>query len=139
MLRLVLKDGEAFEAETFLGLVCAMKGATMFGDAKGTLGYVDAVQRRVLEMEGVALGVSGGKIDDRCESLVRGLASAGLAALEDAGDGLPPLARLATLCADVLYGGDLALAWPLLCGRMRLTRRERREVEERLGIGKRKP
>ena len=140
MLRLRMKDGDVFEGETFLDLVSAMKGATMFSEVKNVLEYVAVVQRRAHEMEKIDLDVAGEKIDERCESLVRELARAKLAKLEDARDAkLSPLARLVRMCADVLYDGELALAWPLLCERMRLTRRERREVEQQLGLGTDKP
>ena len=140
MLRLRMKDGDTFEGETYLDLVSAMKGATMFSEVKNVLEYVAVVQRRAHEMEKIDLDVAGEKIDERCESLVRELARAKLAKLEDARDAkLSPLARLVRMCADVLYDGELALAWPLLCERMRLTRRERREVEQQLGLGTDKP
>jgi len=135
-----MKDGDTFEGETYLDLVSAMKGATMFSEVKNVLEYVAVVQRRAHEMEKIDLDVAGEKIDERCESLVRELARAKLAKLEDARDAkLSPLARLVRMCADVLYDGELALAWPLLCERMRLTRRERREVEEQLGLRTDKP
>ena len=140
MLKLRMKDGDVFEGETFLDLVSAMKGATMFSEVKNVLEYIAVVQRRAHEMEKIDLDVTGEKIDDRCESLVSELARAKLATLEDARDAeLSPLARLVRMCADVLYEGDLALAWPLVRERMRLTRRERREVEEQLGLGTDKP
>ena len=74
MLKLVMRDGDLFEGETFLDLVRAMKGATMFSDVKNVLEYVAVVQRRAHEMEGLELNVTGDKIDERCESLVRELA-----------------------------------------------------------------
>jgi len=139
MLKLRMKDGDVFEGETFLDLVSAMKGATMFSEVKNVLEYIAVVQRRAHEMEKIDLDVTGEKIDDRCESLVRELARAKLATLEEASVELSPLARLVRMCADVLYEGDLALAWPLVRERMRLTRRERREVEQQLGLGTDKP
>ena len=135
MLKLVMRDGEVFEGETYLDLVCAMKGATMFCDAKNVLEYIAVVQRRAAEMEGIDLDVTGEKIDERCESLVRELVRVKVAALEEAPTNLAPLARLVRMCADVLYEGDLALAWPLVRERMRLNRQERREVEAQLAIG----
>lgn len=124
MLRLRMKDGDVFEGETFLDLVSAMKGATMFSEVKNVLEYIAVVQRRAHDIEKIDLDVTGEKIDDRCESLVRELARAKLATLEDARD-----AELS----------PLVLAWPVVCERMRLTRRERREVEEQLGLGTDKP
>ena len=135
MLKLVMKDGDVFEGKTFLDLVSAMKGATMFCDVKNALEYIAVVQRRAHEMEKIDLDVTGEKIDDRCESLVRELARAKLATLEESSAELSPLARLVRMCADVLYEGDLALAWPLVRERMRLTRQERREVEAQFGLG----
>ena len=140
MRKLVMRDGEVFEGETHLDIVCAMKGATMFCDVKNVLEYIAVVQRRAHEMEKIDLDVTGEKIDERCESLVRELARVKIATLEDAcAAERSPLAQLVRMCADVLYEGDLALAWPLLCERMRLTRRERREVEEQLGLRTDKP
>ena len=134
MLKLVMRNGEVFEGETYLDLVCAMKGATMFCDAKNVLEYIAVVQRRAAEMEGIDLDVAGEKIDERCESLVRELARAKLAMLEKASVDLSPLARLVQLCADTLYDGDLVSAWPFLCERLMLTRRERDEIERQLGL-----
>ena len=65
MLRIRMKDGEVFEGESFLDLVSAMKGATMFSDVKNVLEYVAVVQRQAKEMERIDLVVTGEKIDDR--------------------------------------------------------------------------
>jgi len=135
MLKLVLRDGEVFEGETHLDLVCAMKGATMFCDVKNVLEYIAVVQRRAAQMEGIDLDVTGEKIDERCESLVRELVRVKVAALEEAPSNLTPLTRLVRMCADVLYDGDLEAAWPLVRERVRLNRQEQREVEEQLGLG----
>ena len=139
MLKLVMRDGEVFDGETHLDLVSAMKGATMFCDVKNILEYIAVVERRAAEMEGIDLNVTGEKIDERCESLVRELARVKVATLEDVGAELTPLARLVRMCADVLYDGDLEAAWPLVRERMRLNRQERREVEQQLGLGTDKP
>ena len=135
MLKLVMRDGEVFEGETHLDLVCAMKGATMFCDAKNVLEYIAVVQRRAHEMEGLDLEVIGEKIDDRCESLVAELDRAKLATVETMpASEIGQLARLVQLCADTLYDGDLVSTWPFLRARLRLTRRERNEVERHLGL-----
>jgi len=130
MLKLVMRDGEVFEGETHLDLVCAMKG-----DAKNVLEYIAVVQRRAAEMEGIDLDVASEKIDERCESLVRKLVRVKVAALEETPSNLTPLARLVQMGADVLYDGDLEAAWPLVRERMRLHRQERREIETQLGLG----
>ena len=135
MLKLVMRDGEVFEGETHLGLVCAMKGATMFCDVKNVLEYIAVVEGRAAEMEGLDLNVTGEKIDDRCESLVAELERAKLATVEAMPGGeIGQLARLVQLCADTLYDGDLVSTWPFLRARLRLTRRERNEVERQLGL-----
>ena len=135
MLKLVMRDGEVFEGETHLDLVCAMKGATMFCDAKSVLEYIAVVQRRAAQMEGINLDVTGEKIDDRCESLVAELERAKLATVETMpASEIGQLARLVQLCADTLYDGDLGSTWPFLRERLRLTRRERNEVERQLGL-----
>jgi len=135
MLKLVMRDGEVFEGETHLDLVCAMKGATMFCDAKNVVEYIAIVQRRAAEMEGIDLDVTGEKIDDRCESLIRELERAKLATVETVpASETGQLARLVQLCADMLYDGDLESAWPFLRERLRLTRRERDEVERQIGL-----
>ena len=135
MLKLVMRDGEVFEGETHLDLVCAMKGATMFCDAKNVLEYIAVVQRRAHEMEGLDLEVIGEKIDDRCESLVAELERAKLATVETMPvSGIGELPRLVQLCADTLYDGDLVSTWPFLRARLRLTRSEQDEVERQLGL-----
>jgi len=136
MLKLVMSDGEVFEGETHLDLVCAMKGAAMFCDAKSVLEYIAIVQRRTAEMEGIDLDVTGEKIDDRCESLVAELERAKLATVETVpASETGQLARLVQLCANTLYDGDLVSAWPFLCERLMLTKRERDEIERQLGLG----
>ena len=135
MLKLVMRDGEVFEGETYLDLVCAMKGATMFCDVKNVLEYIAVVEGRAAEMEGINLNVTGEKIDDRCESLAAELERAKLATVETMpASGIGQLARLVQLCADTLYDGDLVSTWPFLRARLRLTRRERNEVERQLGL-----
>ncbi len=81
MLKLLLRDGEAFEGETPLDIVRAMKGASMFSEAKDVLHYIAVVQERLKEMEGIELAVAGDKLDGRCESFVRELDRLGLAKL----------------------------------------------------------
>ena len=140
MLRLVMRDGETFEGQTHLDLVRAMKGATMFGEAKGALEYVALVQRRAREIEKVELAVVGERIDDRCESFVGELERAKLAALEQCPDkGLSPLSRLVQLCADIRFGGDVVSAWPEVRQRMGFTQAERQLVERELELVKMKP
>jgi len=135
MLKLVMRDGEVFEGETHLDLVCAMKGATMFCDVQNVLEYIAIVQRRAAQMEGIDLDVTGEKIDDRCESLVAELERAKLATVETVpASETGQLAQLVQLCADTLYNGELESAWPFLRERLRLTRRERDEVERQLGL-----
>ena len=135
MLKLVMRDGEVFEGETFLDLVSAMKGATMFCDVKNVLEYIAVVEGRAAEMEGINLDVTGEKIDDRCESLVVELERAKLAMVETMpASETGQLARLVQLCADTLYDGDLVSTWPFLRARLRLSRGERNEIEQQLGL-----
>jgi len=135
MLKLVMRDGEVFEGDTYLDLVSAMKGATMFCDVKNVLEYIAVVQRRAAEMEGIELDVTGEKIDERCESLVAELERTKMAMVETMPTSeIGQLARLVQLCADTLYDGDLVSAWPFLRERLRLTRHERDEVERQLGL-----
>jgi len=86
-------------------------------------------------MEGIDLKVTGDKIDERCESLITEMVRAKFAVLEGGAVKLTPLAKLVQLCAEVLYGGEVEAAWPLVLERMRLNRQEQREVEQRLGLG----
>jgi hypothetical protein len=131
-----MKDGDVFEGETFLDLVSAMKGATMFSEVKNVIEYIAVVQRRAREMEKIDLDVTGEKIDDRCESLVRELARVGFADLETAAAEPIPMARLVRMYADILCEGDVMRAWTLVRASVRLSRREQRRIEQELGIGK---
>ena len=139
-MKLMLENGDVFEGETCLDLVCAMRRASMFGEAGSVLDYIAQVVERARDMEGVELCVTGEEIDQRCESLVRELERTKLAVVEDAArKGLCPLAELVLLCADRLYAGDLKRAWPFLRERMRLTRSEIRQIERELGLAPAKP
>jgi len=135
VLRLTMRDGEVFEGETHLDLVRTMKGASMFSDVKDVLHYMAAVQERLQEAEGVELALAGEKLDDRCESFVRELDSAGLAKLQTtSGEDLDYTVKMIRLVADKLNAGDLPGAWAFLRERLRLTPDERDEVERRLGL-----
>lgn len=140
MLKLTTADGEVFEGKTFLDLVCAMKGATMFSDAKSVLGYIAAVQNRAKEIEGVDINVTGDKIDERCESLVRELERTKLAVIEPVpGCDVNELKRMVHLCADILNAGDFAGTWAFLRTRIRIPEAELRVLDERLGLATPKP
>ena len=135
MLRLVMRDGEMFEGDTHLDLVRAMKGASMFSDAKGVLDYMEAVARRLERTEGIEIVVGGEEIDERCEAFVLELASAGLATLKIASDhDLAHTVRMVRKCAEVLNAGDLAGCWAFLRDKIRVTDEERDEIERRLGL-----
>ena len=135
MLKLTTRDGETFEGETHLDLVRAMKGASMFSDAKDVLHYIAAVQERLKEVECVELALAGEKLDDRCESFVRELDRLGLAELQTtSGEDLDYTVKMIRLVADTLNAGDLPGAWAFLRERLRLTPDERDEVERRLGL-----
>ena len=134
MLKLVMRNGDVFVGETFRELVCDMKDTPMFRDVKNVLGYVASFQGLVEEMEGFERDVTGAKMRDHCEVLVRRLVRDKAAVLEDTRPALTPLARLVRMCADVLYDGDLEVAWPLVRKRMRLTDQEQRDVVEQLGL-----
>ncbi len=82
MLTLTMRDGEAFEGETFLDLVRAMKGASMFSDVKDVLHYVAVVEERLRKVEHIQLVLAGEKLDDRCQSFVLEFDRLGLAKLE---------------------------------------------------------
>jgi len=139
MLRIRMKDGEVFEGESFLDLVSAMKGATMFSDIKNVLEYVAVVQERAKEMEGIELVVTGEKIDDRCESLVKELVRTRMAAVEAVPmSDVAEIARMVRLSAETLNSGDLPGAWEFLRNRLRMTEAERYAVEELLGLAKTK-
>lgn len=135
MLRLVMRDGEMFEGDTLLDLVRAMKGASMFSDAKGVLDYIEAVARRLERTEGIEIVVGGEEIDERCEAFVLELASAGLATLKIAPDhDLAYTVRMVRKCAEVLNAGDLVGCWAFLRDKIRVTDEERDEIERRLGL-----
>ena len=135
MLKLAMRDGEAFEGETHLDLVRSMKGASMFSDVKDVLRYTAAVQERLKEVEGVELALAGEKLDDRCESFVRELDRLGLAKLQaTSGEDLDYTVKMIRIVADTLNAGDLPGAWAFLRERLRLTPDERDEVERRLGL-----
>ena len=135
MLRLVMRDGEMFEGDTHLDVVRAMKGASMFSDAKGVLDYIVAVARRLERTEGIGIVVGGEEIDERCEAFVLELASAGLATLKIAPDhDLDHTVRMVRKCAEVLNAGDLAGCWAFLRDKLRVTEEERDEIERRLGL-----
>ena len=139
MLRIRMKDGELFEGQSFLDLVSAMKGATMFSDVKNVLEYIAVVQRRAKEMERIELVVTGEKIDDRCESLVKELVRTKMAAVEAVPTSdVAEIARMVHLSADTLNAGDLPGAWEFLRNRLRMTEAERYAVEELLGLAKTK-
>ena len=140
MLRLTIRDSEVFKGETHLDLVRAMKGASMFSDAKGVLDYVEAVQRRLERTEGIELVVGGQEIDERCEALILELARAGLATLQRSfGVELDETERMIRQTAKLLNAGDLAGAWDFLRPRMRLTDEELGELDRRLGVIPSKP
>ena len=140
MLRLVMRDGEMFEGDTHLDLVRAMKGASMFSDAKGVLDYIAAVQRRLERTEGIELVVGGQEIDERCESFLRELVRLGLATLQRSfGVELDETERMIRQAAKLLNAGDLAGAWAFLRPRMRLTEEELQELDRRLGVTPSKP
>ena len=139
MLKLLMRDGEAFEGETHLDLVRAMKGASMFSDVKDVLHYMAAVQERLKEVEDTELALTGEKLDDRCESFVRELDRLELAKLQAAsGEDLDYTVKMIRLVADTLNAGDLPGAWTFLRERLRLTPDERDEVERRLGLAAQK-
>ena len=140
MLKLTTANGEVFEGKTFLDLVCAMKGATIFSDVKSVLEYIAAVQERVKEIEGVELNVTGDKIDERCESLVNELERTKLAIVEPVpGCDVHELKRMVHLCADILNAGDFAGTWAFLRTRIRIPEAELRMLDERLGLATPKP
>ena len=135
MLRLVMRDGEAFEGETALDLVRAMKGASMFSDVKDVLHYVAVVQERVKEIEGIELVVTGEKLDDRCESFIRELDRLGLAKLQRlSGADLDQVEHMVRETARLLNAGDLPGAWKFLRPKLRLTPDELVELDHRLGL-----
>ena len=139
MLRITIRDGEAFEGETPLDLVRAMEGASMFSDVKDVLHYVAVVQDRVKEVEGVELGLAGEKLDDRCESFVRELDRVGLAKLQRlSGADLDQVERMVRETAKLLNAGGLAGAWKFLRPKLRLTPDELAELDRRLGLDEKK-
>ena len=139
MLRLTMRDGEVFEGDTHLDLVRAMKGASMFSDAKGVLDYIETVQRRLQQTEGIELAVAGEEIDERCEALVLELTRNDLATLERSlGAELDETERMIRQTARLLNAGDLAGAWAFLRPRMRLPEEELAELDRRLGLTGRK-
>jgi hypothetical protein len=134
MLKLTLRDGETFEGETALDLVEAMKGATMFSDAKCVLDYIAAVQARIARTEKVELAVEGKQIDARCEAFLQELDRAGLAELQrTSGEDLDHTVKMIRLVAEQLNAGDLTGAWAFLRPRLRLTEDEVEQIERRLG------
>ena len=135
MLRLMMRDGEMFEGDTHLDLVRAMKGASMFGEVKGVLDYIEAVQRRVERTEGIEVILGGEELDERCEAFILEIARTGLAALTTAPDhDLDYTVRMIRKCADVLNAGDLAGCWAFLRDKLRVSEEERNEIERRLGL-----
>jgi len=139
VLRLVMRDGEAFEGETALDLVRAMKGASMFSDVKDVLHYVAVVQERVKEIEGIELVVTGEKLDDRCESFIRELDRLGLAKLQRlSGADLDQVEHMVRETAKLLNAGDLPGAWKFLRPKLRLTPDELAELDRRLGLDEKK-
>ena len=139
MLRITIRDGEAFEGETPLDLVRAMKGASMFSDVKDVLHYVAVVQKRVKEVEGIELAVAGEKLDDRCESFVRELDRLGPAKLQRiSGADLNQVERMVRETAKLLNAGDLPGAWKFLRPKLRLTPDELAELDRRLGLDEKK-
>jgi len=135
VLRLTLRDGEAFEGETALDLVRAMKGASMFSDVKDVLHYVAVVQERVKEIEGIELAVAGEKLDDRCESFIRELDRLGLAKLHRlSGADLDQVEYMVRETARLLNADDLPGAWEFLRPKLRLTPDELAELDRRLGL-----
>ena len=133
MLRLTMRDGEAFEGETHLDLVRSMKGASMFSDAKDVLHYIAVVQERIKEMEGIELAPTGEKLDDRCESFIRELDRVGLAKLHQlSGADLDEVEHMVRETAKLLNAGDLAGAWKFLRPKLRLTPDELAELDRRL-------
>jgi len=135
VLRLTTRDGEAFEGETPLDLVRAMKGASMFSDVKDVLHYVAVVQERLKEVEKTELALTGEKLDDRCESFVRELDRLGLAKLQRlSGADLDQVERMVRETAKLLNAEDLAGAWKFLRSKLRLTSDELAELDRRLGL-----
>jgi len=135
MLKLLLRDGEAFEGETALDLVRAMKGASMLSDVKDVLHYVAAVQGRLKEIEGIELTLTGEKLDDRCESFARELERLGLARLQHlSGADLDQVEHMVRETARLLNAGDLPGAWKFLRPKLRLTPDELGELDRRVGL-----
>ena len=134
-LKLTMKDGEVFGGESYLDLVREMMSASMFSEAESVLEYIDAVQERLREVEGIKLYIGGREIDERCESFVRNLHGAGLAELCIFGESdLDYTVKMIRLCAEKLNAGDLPGTWAFLRDRLRLSDLERREIERRLGL-----
>ena len=107
----------------------------MFSDAKGVLDYIEAVQRRLEQTEGIEIVVGGEEIDERCEAFVLELASAALATLKVAPDhDLDYTVRMVRKCAEVLNAGDLEGCWAFLRDKLCVTETERDEIERRLGL-----
>lgn len=139
MLKLLLRDGEAFEGETALDLVRAMKGASMFSDAKDVLHYIAIAQDRLKEMEGIELAVAGEKLDDRCESFIRELDRLSVAKLRClSGADLDQVEHMVRETARLLKAGDLPGAWKFLRPKLRLTPDELAELDRRLGTNTKK-
>jgi len=135
VLRLTLRDGEAFEGETALDLVRAMKGASMFSDAKDVFHYIAIAQDRLREVDGIALAVAGEKLDDRCESFIRELDRLGLAKLHRlSGADLDQVEYMVRETARLLNADDLPGAWEFLRPKLRLTPDELAELDRRLGL-----
>jgi len=139
MLKLLLRDGEAFEGETALDLVRAMKGASMFSDVKDVLHYVAVVRERLKEVEGIELALTGEKLDDRCESFVRELDRLGLAKLRRlSGADLDQVEHMVRETARLLNVGGLPGAWKFLRLKLRLTPDELAELDRRLELDMKK-
>ena len=135
MLRLTTGDGEAFEGETALDLVRAMKGASMFSDVKDVLHYVAVVQERLKQVEGIELTLTGEKLDERCESFIRELDRLGLAKHQElSGADLDQVEHMVRETAKLLNAGDLPGAWTFLHPKLRLTPDELAELDRRLGL-----
>ena len=79
-MKIVLKDGEVFEGSTALDVLRAMKGATMFSDARTMEDYIDMVLRMAKDFERVELAVRGNSLQEKAASLVQSLCETGLAA-----------------------------------------------------------
>jgi len=132
-----MRDGEAFEGETALDVVRAVKGAALFTGFTDVLAYIGDVQQRLRRVEGIELRLTGEKIDERCEAFVRELDRVGLAKLEElAGADLDEVERMVRETEKLRKAGALPGVWKALRKRGPLTKGELREVRRRLALGK---